>query len=122
MYQEYFGVPEPPIKVGARRFPVREVYLDDLSREIVLAPNDAKKVTSLLKECGKLRGARTPSAQYLEKVHAVVANLATTLGEPGSSVLIFVPGMNDSKYSRGFRTGSSQPFVLIQSLKSNLLT
>lgn len=97
MYQDYFGVPEPPIKVGARRFPVREVYLDTLAKEVALHPRDVKKVNSLLLECGKLRGTRTPSAQYLEKVHAVVANLATVLGKPGSSVLIFVPGMTDSK-------------------------
>lgn len=95
LYQDYFGVPEPPIKVGARRFPVREVYLDD--NEILLTPNSAKKVASLLKECSQLKGARSPSAQYLEKVHAVIADLSTRLGEPGSSVLIFVPGMNDSK-------------------------
>jgi len=99
LYQNYFGVPEPPIKVGARRFPVREVYLDTLASEVALAAGDAKRVNSLLMECSKLKGARSPSAQYLEKAHAIVANLATSLGEPGSSVLIFVPGMTDSKSS-----------------------
>ena len=86
--------------MGVRRFPVREVYLDDLTKEVALAPSDVKKVNSLLQQCGKLRGKQTPPTHYLEKVHAVVSNLATVLGEPGSSVLIFVPGMNDSKWGK----------------------
>jgi HrpA-like RNA helicase len=32
---------------------------------------------------------------YMEKVYSVVAFLATSVGKPGSSVLVFVPGMND---------------------------
>lgn len=97
MYQQYFGVPEPPIRVGARRFPVNEVYLDDLKQNVRLSAKDSKKVSELYKECMAMRCKRPPSMQYMEKVYAVVANLATVISAPGSSVLIFVPGMNESK-------------------------
>lgn len=33
--------------------------------------------------------------QYMEKLYSVSASLATGVGKPGTSVLIFVPGMND---------------------------
>ena len=97
MYQQYFGVPEPPIRVGARRFPVKEVYLDDLKQEVRMSVKEAKKVSELHKECLAMKCKRPPSMQYMEKVYAVVANLATVIGKPGTSVLIFVPGMNESK-------------------------
>jgi hypothetical protein len=39
---------------------------------------------------------------YMEKLYSVVATLATVIGMPGTSVLIFVPGMNDSKFDPVF--------------------
>ncbi|EED90690.1 predicted protein, partial [Thalassiosira pseudonana CCMP1335] len=30
MYQQYFGSHYPPIFVGARRFPIEEIYVEDL--------------------------------------------------------------------------------------------
>ena len=95
MYQAYFGVPEPPIKVGARRFPVTEVYLEDLPEKFALPSKDIKNIQVLVKECNSMRCDKTPSMSYMEKVFSVVANIALVLGRPGSSVLIFVPGMNE---------------------------
>lgn len=95
MYQDYFGVPEPPIKVGAKRFPVEAVYLEGLAEKFKFPAQLKKKLRSLEQDCGKLQCKTTPSASYMEKVYAVVAHLATTVGKPGSSVLIFVPGMSD---------------------------
>jgi HrpA-like RNA helicase len=93
MYQDYFGVPEPPIKVGAKRFPVAEVYLEDLP--LRLPKLMEKKRASLVEECRKLRRTQPPSASYMEKLYPLVAHVASVVGKPGSSVLIFVPGMND---------------------------
>lgn len=97
LYQDYFGVPEPPIKVGARRFPVKEVYLEDICNIVTLPKKESKNVTALLKGCMEMKCTRTPSMGHMEKLYSVVASLATVIGEPGSSVLVFVPGMNDSK-------------------------
>jgi HrpA-like RNA helicase len=95
MYQEYFGVPEPPIKVGARRFPVKEVYLEDLVKTLALPSKENKNIQALVKECDGMKGTRAPSMSYMEKLFSVVANIAMVVGRPGSSVLVFVPGMNE---------------------------
>jgi len=95
MYQEYFEISEPVIRVGARRFPVEEVYLDDLHKKVILPGKEKKNVAALLKESISMRCSRTPSMSYLEKVYSIVAHLATVVGQPGSAVLVFVPGMND---------------------------
>lgn len=99
MYQQYFGVPEPPIRVGARLFPIKEVFLDDLKKESRLSSTDSKRVTELLNECLAVKCNRAPSYQYLDKMYQLVANLATVVAGPNSSVLIFVPGMNESKHT-----------------------
>jgi HrpA-like RNA helicase len=95
LYQEYFQITEPVIKVGARRFPVKEVYLNDLSKNVTLPGKEANNVKALGKECLEMRCMRPPSMSYMEKLYSVVAYLATVVGKPGSSVLVFVPGMND---------------------------
>ena len=95
MYQEYFDITEPVIKVGARRFPVEEVYLDDLHKKVTLPGKEAKNVKELKKASLEMRCSRPPAMSYMEKVYSVVAHLATVVGRPGSSVLVFVPGMND---------------------------
>jgi ATP-dependent RNA helicase DHX57 len=95
MYQEYFGVPEPPIKVGAKRFSVAEVYLEELSLGIKLPKQMEKTIASLVEQCRKMNCANAPSGSYMEKLYTLVAHVASVVGKPGSSVLIFVPGMND---------------------------
>lgn len=95
LYQEYFQVAEPVIKVGARRFPVEEVYLSELSQKVTLPADLMKKVKALATECRVMKCLRPPSMSYMEKLYSIVAYLATVVGKPGSSVLIFVPGMND---------------------------
>ena len=97
LYQEYFGVTDPVIRVGARRFPVKEVFLDNILKETRLSSKDARKATELLKESLALKCKKSPPAQHMEKMYSVVASLATVIGPPGTSVLIFVPGMNESK-------------------------
>lgn len=98
LYQEYFGVPEPPLVVGAKRYPVTEVFLEDLVTEMSGYKLPAKVKTtakSILEECKKMRCRRTPSMSYMEKLFTITANLVATVSETGSSILIFVPGMNE---------------------------
>lgn len=95
LYQSYFEVQHPVIFVGARRFPVREVYLEDLGKNFPLLSKMQLTVSGLVEECTKLKCKRPPSPSYLEKLYSVVAYLATVIGKPGSAVLVFVPGMND---------------------------
>jgi HrpA-like RNA helicase len=95
LFQEYFGVREPVIKVGARRFPVDEVYLGDLGERFKFPAREAKFLELVMKECLEMGCGRPPSNGYMEKLYTVVASLATLVGKPGSAVLIFVAGMND---------------------------
>lgn len=98
LYREYFGVPEPPLLVGARRFPVKEVYLEDLvskSSEVKLHKKVQLLATKVLEECNNMKCRRTPSLSYMEKLFNIVTNLVCTIGETGSSILVFVPGMNE---------------------------
>jgi ATP-dependent RNA helicase DHX57 len=95
LYQNYFNVPEPPIKVGARRFQVEEVYIEDIETRITLPKQQKVALQSISQECLKMKCLRSPSLSYMEKLYALVSFLATSVGTPGSSVLIFVPGMQD---------------------------
>jgi len=98
LYQEYFGSPEPPLVVGAKRYPVTEVFLDDLVAQNCVYKLPAKVTTTarnLLEECNKMKCIRTPSLSYMEKVFTVLTSLVATISVAGSSVLVFVPGMNE---------------------------
>jgi HrpA-like RNA helicase len=98
LYQEYFGAPEPPLVVGAKRYPVTEVFLEDLVSQQSTCKLSAKaKKTALqtLDECNKMKCIRTPSLSYMEKLFTIVTSLVATIAETGSSILIFVPGMNE---------------------------
>lgn len=86
LYQDYFDTPEPPIKVGARRFPVEEVYLDDIPTALRLPAKQKAAVAFLLKEATAMKCLRTPSMNYMERLYATVGFLATVVSEPGSSV------------------------------------
>lgn len=98
LYEEYFGAPEPPLVVGAKRFPVTEVFLDDLVAQKSGHKLPAKvNVTAqkLLEECDKMKCRRTPSLSYMEKLYTVTVNLVAAISETGSSILVFVPGISD---------------------------
>jgi HrpA-like RNA helicase len=95
LYKDYFNVPEPPIRVGARRFPVKELYLNDVRQRFTFVPKVKQALDSVAKECERLKCKKPPSATYMQNVLALVPPLAMSLGKPGSSVLIFVPGMGE---------------------------
>lgn len=95
LYQAYFEVPHPAILVGSRRFPVAEVYIEDLDKNHRLPPRAKQAAQHMAKMCSHMKCNTPPSNAYMEKAYTVVTQLAVVLGHPGSSVLIFVPGMND---------------------------
>jgi superfamily II DNA/RNA helicase len=95
LYQEYFGVPEPPIKVGARRFGVEEVFLEDLDRRFSLPTKVKQAIQVIKKSCDMTKCKGTPTPKYMETLYTVAVHLAMVVGRPGSSVLIFVPGIMD---------------------------
>lgn len=95
LYQQYFGVPQPPIHVGARRFPIKEYYVEDLMKKFSLPASDMKAAVSIIKDCEKTRCIAPPSNNYMENLFRLAARMTMCVGSPGSSILIFVPGMNE---------------------------
>jgi HrpA-like RNA helicase len=91
LYKEYFNVPDEPIHVGVRTFPITQYFVEDLMR-FKLAPKEAKAALAIQKECEQKRCNSAPSGAELTKRFSLAAHLAKTVGKPGSSVLIFVPG------------------------------
>ena len=90
LYASYFGVDptSASLHVGSRRFPVTEYYADDLCDALRLPQN-------LSSVCGRLvlhTGERPP---HTSAQHPLVKAIVRSVGTPGSSILVFVPGLAD---------------------------
>ena len=95
LYSQYFGVPQPPIHVGARRFPIKEYFVEDLSASLSLSPKNAQLAQQIYDECEKNKCHSAPLAYHMEKLYKLATQIAMSVGDTGSSILIFVPGMAD---------------------------
>ena len=94
LYQDYFDVPNDPIHVGVRRFPIKEFFVEDL-QHLGLPPTEVANATAIQKECETKRCRSAPSQTEMSKRISLAARLASLVGVAGSSVLIFVPGMGE---------------------------
>ena len=100
LYQSYFGSPEcpiaPPIHVGARRFPIKEFFVEDLAKALNLPQKDAKRAMEIFDECEARKCKSAPSRSHMEKLFHLAKQITLSVGTSnGSAVLIFVTGMND---------------------------
>jgi len=95
LYSQYFGSPEPPIHVGARRFPIKEYFVEDLSSQLSLSAKGSKNANDIYNQCEKDKCSSAPAANNMEKLYYLAAQITASVGTHGSSVLIFVPGMSD---------------------------
>jgi 5'-3' exonuclease len=95
LYQQYFGVPQPPIHVGARRFPIKEYYVEDMIKRFTFPSSDMKAAKAVINDCDRLNCMGPPSNSYMENLFRLAARMVMCVGRPGSSILIFVPGMNE---------------------------
>ena len=95
MYREYFDISEPPLKVGARRYPVEEIFIEEAAKTLSLTPGDKRIIGKIIEKCDKMRELISPNAFHMENVTKIVAKIAYAVGEAGRSILVFVPGMND---------------------------
>ena len=94
LYGQYFGVPQPPIFVGARRFPIKEFFVEDLTSSVLSASagsKNAKLVQDVLAECEKSKCKSAPSSVNMDKLYRLATEITSSVGNHGS-VLIFVPG------------------------------
>ena len=100
IYKDYFSVSRDPIHVGVRTFPIKISYLEDIlddDSSLYLPQKTMSAATSLVSTFQGARGGNgnvnIPAIQ--KKQYALAVGLAKEVGSPGSSVLIFVSGMND---------------------------
>ncbi len=91
-YEEYFNISQPSIFVGARHFPIREIYADNIGHVLHMNQKCLKQATELTKgtRCGQELGMTLKKVQY-----DMTVQITMVVGLPGSSVLIFVSGMSD---------------------------
>jgi len=93
--------PPPPMHVGVRRFPVREVYLDELmqigiTRQSLLfdASSECRDIDSVLQDKSRRKPRASP------RLLDVAILVAMHLSRPGSTVLIFLPGSAEIETAR----------------------
>mmetsp|Transcript_15561 Transcript_15561/g.23901 ORF Transcript_15561/g.23901 Transcript_15561/m.23901 type:complete len:1923 (-) Transcript_15561:159-5927(-) len=95
MYAEYFGVETPPIEVGGRRFPIKEFFIEDIISSFKLPAKDKKSAIYIRDQSDKCKCKGAPSNTHMANLYQIAVRVAATVGRPGTSVLIFVSGMND---------------------------
>jgi hypothetical protein len=94
LYKDYFNVPNEPIHVGVRRYPITQHFVEDL-HSFNLPPAAENACRDIQKECESVKCNSAPGAKEMKNRFALAARLTSIVGRAGSSVLIFVPGMND---------------------------
>ena len=92
MYKAYFNVPNEPIHVGVRTYPITEYFVEDLER-FGLPQQEVRAAKAIQREVDTNFCSNAPSAMEMKHRFSLAARLASIVCEPGSSVLIFVPGM-----------------------------
>ena len=95
LYSQYFGSPQPPIHVGARRFKIKEYFVEDLKSLLSLPSKIAKHAHDVYTESERTRCLSAPSSSHMDKLYHLATQITASVGSNGSSVLIFVPGMAD---------------------------
>jgi len=100
LFGEYF-TPQfdtvlPAIFVGARRFPVEKVYLEDILEAI---PSIKKALGStickLVKKFESDDRGKGPKAEVTPEIRNIICQLVRRLAQPGECILVFLPGMGE---------------------------
>ena len=107
MYRDYFNVKGPAIFVGARRFPVHEVYIEELISKLNLPPRTRNSIETVKAKLAKMKCLTVPDNSHMEILYSIATQLIMEVGKPGSAVMIFVAGMYDIQFM----------FKLIEDLK-----
>ncbi len=94
LYSQYFGAPQP-IHVGVRRFPIAEYFVEDLESRLSLSAKHAQYAQDIHDYCTKSRCGAAPPDSIKDKMYHLASQITASVGQHGSSVLIFVAGMSD---------------------------
>ena len=95
LYRDYFGISQPPVFVGVRKFPIEITYLEEIPKRLCFSKKETKVIDEIQEKCQSLRCRSPPNLHYMAKLHELAVQIAVRVGKQGSSVLIFVPGIAD---------------------------
>lgn len=124
LYSSYFGSPHQPIHVGVRRYPIHEYFVEDLRELLSLSPKQSQLAKQIHDHCENIKCKSTPSGPYMEKLYKLATHISASVGDIGSSVLIFVPGMSDiqaiTELIEGLRV-SNVTYICVRTTRMQLL-
>ena len=79
----------PALHVGARRFPVAEIYLDELNEKLALRNEQA--LSNARAECAEMSGGRRLPGMT-SRLTSILAYIVLHVARLGCTVLVFLPG------------------------------
>jgi HrpA-like RNA helicase len=102
------------IFVGARRFPVEQIFLDDLLKALP----DIKKVvgSTVCKLIGKFESKGEVKADVSPETRKVICQTVRSLAQAGSCILVFLPGMKEIEEMQDDFESLESSHVLLQVL------
>ena len=97
LFGEYFTPHDQTVAesifVGARCFPVEQIYLDDLLKAL---PDIKKDIGSTVcKLVGKFESRKEVKAEVSPETRKVICQTVRVLAQAGSCILVFLPGMGE---------------------------
>jgi len=98
IFADYFarlvtGVPEK-IHVGARCFPVREHFLDELeTAQGIRLRSSRNQIWKRIKEAFPAESPKRIDTRHCEKMQPIIVDLVQAIAEKGSTILVFLPGI-----------------------------
>ena len=105
LFGEYFAKEKnipipPPIFVGARRYPVQEIFLNEMSAGVLPAPSQIRELmrtfAKMVKKQEDSGGTITRyPAEFAVEAETVMVSLILHLAQPDSCILCFLPGIGE---------------------------
>lgn len=100
LFAHYFGdicrYPVGRVHVGSRCFPVKEHYLDELSRSLGKRLRCEGIINSRAKDMfgdGREKKAKRIDQRHCDKLHPIILELLEVIAKPASTILVFLPGI-----------------------------
>ncbi|CAE7803865.1 unnamed protein product [Symbiodinium sp. CCMP2456] len=97
LFANYFGdicnYPVGRVHVGSRCFPVKEHYLDELSRSLGKRLRCEGIINSRAKDHTGEKKAKRIDQRHCDKLHPIILELLEVIAKPASTILVFLPGI-----------------------------
>ena len=94
-YSKYFSVANPALFVGVKRFPLKEVFLDDIANRSSVVRAIPKPIARSAEALAKMTESINcdPSERCCQAQIKLLHSLVQLIAVPQKSILVFVPGL-----------------------------